>query len=418
MRTAFTNTFKTFILLAFLGAVFIGIGAIFGTGGLIIGAALGLLFVGGTYWFSDKIAVAAARAKPVTRDEAPRLYEIVGDLARRDGLPMPRLYVSPEAQPNAFATGRGPKKAVVCVTQGILQVLDDDELRGVLAHELSHVKNRDVLIGSVAAAVALAITFIPDRDVQRDLRRRRQRGRRQRHRPARHGDPRPDRGRSPADGSLPLAGVPGRRVGGAPDRRRGAAGPSAAEDRGGGQADPDEREPGRGHRVHRQPAHGAQGQLRQPLLDAPAHGGAHRPPPQLRPHARLTVPPAPPTAGSAHPRAGRSAFNVRRERSSVRGRPRSRSSSRWRGRCAQSRKFVNWRGMPKSASRSWAMAVWRSSFFLPFTRSCWPWTWWETPLRPRPLMNLPISRALASEMPTFRVAVWRTVPLAASSTLP
>ncbi|HMG27376.1 MAG TPA: zinc metalloprotease HtpX [Acidimicrobiia bacterium] len=160
MRTAFTNTFKTFILLAFLGAVFIGIGAIFGTGGLLIGAALGLLFVGGTYWFSDKIAVAAARAKPVSPEEAPRLYEIVSDLARRDGLPMPRLYVSPEAQPNAFATGRGPKKAVVCVTQGILQVLDDEELRGVLAHELSHVKNRDVLIGSVAAAVALAITFI------------------------------------------------------------------------------------------------------------------------------------------------------------------------------------------------------------------------------------------------------------------
>jgi heat shock protein HtpX len=160
MRTAFTNTFKTFILLAFLGAVFIGIGAIFGTGGLIIGAALGVLFVGGTYWFSDKIAVAAARAKPVSPEEAPRLYEIVGELTRRDGLPMPRLYVSPEAQPNAFATGRGPNKAVVCVTQGILGVLDDDELRGVLAHELSHVKNRDVLIGSVAAAVALAITFV------------------------------------------------------------------------------------------------------------------------------------------------------------------------------------------------------------------------------------------------------------------
>ena len=159
MRTAFTNTFKTFILLAFLGAVFIGIGAIFGTGGLIIGAALGVLFVGGTYWFSDKVAVAAARAKPVSREELPRLYEIVGDLARRDGLPMPRLYVSPEAQPNAFATGRGPKKAVVCVTQGILQVLDDDELRGVLAHELSHVENRDILISSVAAAVALGIMF-------------------------------------------------------------------------------------------------------------------------------------------------------------------------------------------------------------------------------------------------------------------
>jgi len=160
MRSAFTNTFKTFILLAFLGAVFIGIGAFFGTGGLVIGAVLGLLFVGGTYWFSDKIAVAAARAKPVSREEASRLYAIVEDLARRDGIPMPRLYVSPEQQPNAFATGRGPKKAVVCCTAGILQVLDDDELRGVLAHELSHVKNRDVLIGSVAAAVALAITFV------------------------------------------------------------------------------------------------------------------------------------------------------------------------------------------------------------------------------------------------------------------
>ena len=160
MPSAFTNTFKTFVLLAFLGALFMGIGAIFGTGGLIIGAVLALAIVGGTYWFSDKIAVAAARAKPVSREEAPRLYEIVEDLARRDGIPMPRLYVSPEAQPNAFATGRGPNHAVVAVTQGILQVLDDDELRGVLAHELSHVRNRDILIGSVAAAVALMITFV------------------------------------------------------------------------------------------------------------------------------------------------------------------------------------------------------------------------------------------------------------------
>lgn len=160
MPSAFTNTLKTFVLLAFLGALFMGIGAIFGTGGLIIGAVLALAIVGGTYWFSDKIAVAAARAKPVSREEAPRLYEIVADLARRDGIPMPRLYVSPEAQPNAFATGRGPNHAVVAVTQGILQVLDDDELRGVLAHELSHVRNRDILIGSVAAAVALMITFV------------------------------------------------------------------------------------------------------------------------------------------------------------------------------------------------------------------------------------------------------------------
>jgi heat shock protein HtpX len=160
MRGTFINTFKTFVLLAFLGALFMGIGAIFGTGGLIIGAVLALLFVGGTFWFSDKIAVAAARAKPVSREEAPRLYEIVEDLARRNDMPMPRLYVSPEPQPNAFATGRGPKHAVVAVTQGILEVLDDDELRGVLAHEMSHVRNRDILIGSVAAAVALMITFV------------------------------------------------------------------------------------------------------------------------------------------------------------------------------------------------------------------------------------------------------------------
>jgi heat shock protein HtpX len=160
MRGTFINTFKTFVLLAFLGALFIGIGAFFGTGGLIIGAVLALVFVGGTFWFSDKIAVAAARAKPVSPEEAPRLYAIVEDLARRNDMPTPRLYVSPEAQPNAFATGRGPKHAVVAVTQGILEVLDDDELRGVLAHEMSHVRNRDVLIGSIAAAVALMITFV------------------------------------------------------------------------------------------------------------------------------------------------------------------------------------------------------------------------------------------------------------------
>jgi heat shock protein HtpX len=160
MRSAFTNTFKTTILLAFLGALFIGIGALFGQGGLIIGLVIGLVFVGSMFWFSDKIAVAAARAKPVSREEAPRLYEIVEDLARRNEMPMPRLYVSPQPQPNAFATGRGPKHAVVAVTQGILEVLDDDELRAVLAHELSHVRNRDILIGSVAAAIALAITFI------------------------------------------------------------------------------------------------------------------------------------------------------------------------------------------------------------------------------------------------------------------
>jgi heat shock protein HtpX len=154
------NTFKTFVLLAAFGGLLMGIGSLFGTGGLIIGLGIALVFVGGSYWFSDKLAVKAAGAQPVTEQEAPRLYAIVRDLAQRDGIPMPRIYISPAAQPNAFATGRGPNRAVVAVTQGLLQILDPDELRGVLAHELSHVKNRDILIGSVAAALAMGITFI------------------------------------------------------------------------------------------------------------------------------------------------------------------------------------------------------------------------------------------------------------------
>jgi heat shock protein HtpX len=154
------NTFKTYVLLAGFGGLLMGIGSIFGTGGLIIGLAIGLVFVGGSYWFSDKLAVKAAGAQPISEQEAPQLYAIVRDLAQRDGIPMPKVYLSPNAQPNAFATGRGPNHAVVAVTQGLMQVLDEDEMRGVLAHELSHVKNRDILIGSVAAALAMGITFI------------------------------------------------------------------------------------------------------------------------------------------------------------------------------------------------------------------------------------------------------------------
>jgi heat shock protein HtpX len=161
MGAALKNTFKTTILLAALGGLFMAIGgALGGTGGLAIGLVIGVLFCGGSYWFSDTLAIKAARAQPVTRQEAPELYAIVEDLAHRDGMPMPRLYISPEAQPNAFATGRSPDHAAVCCTKGILQVLDQDELRGVLAHELSHVHNRDILIGSVAAAVAMAIMFV------------------------------------------------------------------------------------------------------------------------------------------------------------------------------------------------------------------------------------------------------------------
>jgi heat shock protein HtpX len=154
------NTAKTAALLAGLGALIMGVGSLFGQQGLVIGFVLALVFVGGSYWFSDKLAVASAGAKPVTEAEAPKLYAMVRDLAQRADMPMPRLYISPAQQPNAFATGRGPHKAVVAVTQGLLQVVDEDELRGVLAHEMSHVRHRDILITSIAAAVAMMITFI------------------------------------------------------------------------------------------------------------------------------------------------------------------------------------------------------------------------------------------------------------------
>jgi heat shock protein HtpX len=136
-------------------------------GQLIGGPSTALLFLGigavinmGAYWFSDKVALRMSRAQPLSEEEAPRLHQIVRELAHSAGLPMPRLYVIPASQPNAFATGRSPKRAAIAVTKGITQLLSESELRGVLAHELAHIRNRDTLIQSVAATIGGAITWI------------------------------------------------------------------------------------------------------------------------------------------------------------------------------------------------------------------------------------------------------------------
>ena len=156
----FRNTLKTAVLLAGLGGLLVAIGSLFGRGGAIIGLLLGLAIVGFSYWKSDSLAIRAAHAEPADEARYPEYFSIVRELAQKADMPMPRLFVSPESQPNAFATGRSPEHAAVAVTQGLMAACSWDEIRGVLAHELSHVRNRDILIGSVAAAVATGISFI------------------------------------------------------------------------------------------------------------------------------------------------------------------------------------------------------------------------------------------------------------------
>ena len=154
------NAAKTFTLLALMGGLCIVIGGMFGQGGLILGLLFALVLTGGSYWFSDKLAIASARAQPVTPEDMPEYYEIMWDLCRRAQMPTPKLYMSPNPQPNAFATGRNPNNAAVCITAGLTQAMGWDEIRGVLAHELAHIRNRDILIGSVAAAIGMAVTFV------------------------------------------------------------------------------------------------------------------------------------------------------------------------------------------------------------------------------------------------------------------
>lgn len=154
------NNLKTAVILAGIGGLLMLVGgAIGGSGGVVLGLVLGLVMAGGSYWFSDKLAIRSARAVEVTEAQMPRYFAIVRDLCQRGNIPMPRLYVAPDPQPNAFATGRNPQHAAVCVNQGILDILSWEELQGVLAHEISHVRNRDILISSVAAAIAMGITF-------------------------------------------------------------------------------------------------------------------------------------------------------------------------------------------------------------------------------------------------------------------
>lgn len=156
----FRNSAKTAVLLAALGGVMVGIGSMFGRGGALIGLVLGLGVVGFSYWGSAKLAIRSARAVPADESQFPQYFAIMRELTAKANMPMPALFISPEAQPNAFATGRNPRHAAVAITVGLTQVCSWDEIRGVLAHELAHVRNRDILIGSVAAAVAMAISFI------------------------------------------------------------------------------------------------------------------------------------------------------------------------------------------------------------------------------------------------------------------
>ena len=160
---AWSNRLKTAVLLGLLTALILLVGYWFGgSSGLVIAAFVSVVFNAVSYFFSDTIALRSMRARPLSRSQAPHLYAMVAELAAEAGQPMPRLYLSPIRQPNAFATGRNPRRAAVCVTAGILDLLSPRELRAVLGHELAHVYNRDILISSVAAALAGIVTMLAE----------------------------------------------------------------------------------------------------------------------------------------------------------------------------------------------------------------------------------------------------------------
>src|SRR5215469_3195882 len=155
------RTLKTGLLLTAMTLLLVfGGEALAGRQGMTFGLILAAVMNGIAYFFSDKIALASSGAQPVTREQVPRLYAVMERLAAKGNLPMPKLYIIPQAAPNAFATGRNPSHASVAVTQGLLELMNDDELEGVIAHELSHVRNYDILTSSIAATIAGAITYL------------------------------------------------------------------------------------------------------------------------------------------------------------------------------------------------------------------------------------------------------------------
>lgn len=155
------NNFRTWLLMGALTVLLVTMGKLlFGSGGMMFFLLFSVIMNFAGYWWSDKIAVKMTRSEPVSENQAPELYAMVRTLSQNAGLPMPRIYMSPSPQPNAFATGRNPNNAVVAVTDGLMRLLSRDEIEGVLAHELAHIKNRDILVGSMAAMIAGAISAI------------------------------------------------------------------------------------------------------------------------------------------------------------------------------------------------------------------------------------------------------------------
>jgi heat shock protein HtpX len=160
-RTRFATQSRTWIIIAGLAALFIGLGGLFGgSNGIILFAGIAVVFNLAMYWFSAKLALKTSRARPVDRSEAPELFRDIEEIAGRAGVPMPGVYLIPSEQPNAFATGRNPKNSVVAVTEGLLRYLPRDQVRGVLAHEIGHIANRDILVMTIAAMIGAAISAI------------------------------------------------------------------------------------------------------------------------------------------------------------------------------------------------------------------------------------------------------------------